>query len=164
MKVASRRWPFHVFYSVIDIAIINNWIAYKHLCQSKISRRDYILRVVEEVTENVPMGSQQHLAANTCCPRIKNVTPAAKQGHILHAALERSETETLKSAKAARGQSVENGHQKIVNCAPHKSKNSTPLRLLTLLLKCVWSCLLLQLFFSCLFRDCRFFENPLVLA
>ena len=39
VKAASRRWPVHVFYNVIDLAIINSTVLYKEKCKSKISRR-----------------------------------------------------------------------------------------------------------------------------
>ena len=38
VKAGSRRWPTHVFYYVIDMALINSWIIYKHVCNSSISR------------------------------------------------------------------------------------------------------------------------------
>ena len=38
VKAASRRWPVHAFYNVIDLAIINSWLLYKEICKSKISR------------------------------------------------------------------------------------------------------------------------------
>ena len=50
VKVGSRRWPIHVFYNVIDMALINSWIIYKHVCNSSIRRRIFIQRVSEELT------------------------------------------------------------------------------------------------------------------
>jgi len=40
VKAASRRWPVHVFYNVIDHGIINSWVLYKETRRSKISRRE----------------------------------------------------------------------------------------------------------------------------
>ena len=50
VKAGSRRWPVHAFYNVIDMALINSWVIYKKVCQSKISRREYIQKVAEELT------------------------------------------------------------------------------------------------------------------
>ena len=54
VKAASRRWPIHVFYNVIDLALINSWILFKDICKSNISRRKFIQRVVEELTGSTP--------------------------------------------------------------------------------------------------------------
>ena len=29
VKAASRRWPVHIFYNIIDMALINSWVIYK---------------------------------------------------------------------------------------------------------------------------------------
>ena len=50
MKAASRRWPMHVFYNVIVMALVNSWIIYQQVCQSSISRRKFIQKVAEELT------------------------------------------------------------------------------------------------------------------
>ena len=50
VKAGSRHWPIHVFYNVIDMALINSWIIYKHVCNSNISRRMFIQRVSKELT------------------------------------------------------------------------------------------------------------------
>ena len=42
VKAASRRWLVHVFYNVIDLAIINSWVLYKETCKSKIICRVYM--------------------------------------------------------------------------------------------------------------------------
>ena len=64
VKVASRRWPIHVFYNIIDLALINNWILFQdsvscqasdlNICKSGISCRKFIERVVEELTGTTP--------------------------------------------------------------------------------------------------------------
>ena len=50
VKAASRWWPMHVFYFVIDMALFNSWIVYMQVCQSSTSRREFIEKVVEELT------------------------------------------------------------------------------------------------------------------
>ena len=39
---AASRWPVHVFYNVIDMALINCWVVYKVVCKTIISCRMYI--------------------------------------------------------------------------------------------------------------------------
>jgi len=39
-----------IFYNVIDMALINSWIIYKHVCNSSISPRMFMHRVSEELT------------------------------------------------------------------------------------------------------------------
>ena len=50
VKAGSRNWPIHMFYNIIDMALINSWIIYNHVCNSSISRRMFIQRVSEELT------------------------------------------------------------------------------------------------------------------
>ena len=50
MKAASKRWPVHIFYNVIDMALINSWVMYKAVCKSNIRHRAYIQKVCEELT------------------------------------------------------------------------------------------------------------------
>ena len=54
VKVASKRWPIHIFYSVIDLALINSWIFFQDICKSGISYRKFIQQVVEELTGITP--------------------------------------------------------------------------------------------------------------
>lgn len=54
VKAASRRWPVHVFYNVLDMALINSWIIFKKTLNSNISRRQFIQRICEELTGHNP--------------------------------------------------------------------------------------------------------------
>jgi len=49
VKACSRRWPVVVFYNMIDIALLNSWIIYRKANGINISRRDFIMKVVEEL-------------------------------------------------------------------------------------------------------------------
>lgn len=49
VKASSRRWPVHSWYNVLDLAGINAWILYKTLTKEKISRRDFLLKLGEEL-------------------------------------------------------------------------------------------------------------------
>ena len=54
VKTGSRRWPVHVFYNVIDLALINSWILFRDICKSNVSRRRFIQLVGEETTGTNP--------------------------------------------------------------------------------------------------------------
>ena len=46
-KVASRRWPLQVFYNILDFAAINAKIVYNEINGTKISRRKFILQLIQ---------------------------------------------------------------------------------------------------------------------
>ena len=71
VKAGSRRWPIHVFYKVMDMAFINSWIIYKHVCNSSISRRMFIQRVSKELTGDTPnerLQTESNAAVARCAP------------------------------------------------------------------------------------------------
>ena len=49
-KVASRRWPLQVFYNILDFAAINAKIVYNETNGTKFSRRKFILKLIQELT------------------------------------------------------------------------------------------------------------------
>ena len=50
-KVASRRWPLQVFYDILlDFAAINAKIVYNEINGTKISRRKFILQLIQELS------------------------------------------------------------------------------------------------------------------
>ena len=59
-RSASRRWPMYIFYNVLDFAAVNAWILFRTCNSSDISRRCYILNLVNELrsphcaTKNLP--------------------------------------------------------------------------------------------------------------
>jgi hypothetical protein len=72
---ASTRWPVCVFYNIINLTIINSWILYKNMNNTQISRRTFILNLIEEIktlksqddssqnTENTPLGKRKEAAS-----------------------------------------------------------------------------------------------------
>jgi hypothetical protein len=48
-KVASRRWPLQVFYNILDIAAINAVIVYNEVLGKRMTRRAFILKLIEEL-------------------------------------------------------------------------------------------------------------------
>ncbi|CAK8672356.1 unnamed protein product [Clavelina lepadiformis] len=79
VKAASRRWPVHVFYNVVDMALINSWIIYKRVCQRKISRREYIQKIAEELTGSVEAITRKRPAEGGCGPSTTITNPVVKQ-------------------------------------------------------------------------------------
>ena len=77
IKAASRRWPVHAFYNVVDIALINSWILYKQVCQSSI--REPIQRVAEELTGSAPTVSRKRRAEEVCSPNGTNASVVVKR-------------------------------------------------------------------------------------
>lgn len=62
VKAASRRWPMHVFYNVIDMALLNGWILFREITGSSISRRKYIQQVADELTgASHSLQNQRHM-------------------------------------------------------------------------------------------------------
>ena len=49
---ASRRWPLAVWTNVLDIAASNAWIIFRKTTGSKVSRRDFILDLIEGLKQN----------------------------------------------------------------------------------------------------------------
>jgi hypothetical protein len=49
VKSASRRWPLQVFFNILDLAGINSWILYKETTGEKISRKDFLFKLAEEL-------------------------------------------------------------------------------------------------------------------
>ena len=58
VKAASRRWPVHIFYNIIDMALINSWVIYKVVCKSNFSHRAYIQKVCEELTGSLNSATE----------------------------------------------------------------------------------------------------------
>ena len=50
VKSGSRSWPLQVFFNILDLAKINSWILYKNTTGKNISRKDFLFRLVEELT------------------------------------------------------------------------------------------------------------------
>ena len=49
-RTASRRWTFAVFCNILDKSVMNSWIIYRKITQTKVSRRDFIYEVFIELT------------------------------------------------------------------------------------------------------------------
>ena len=45
----TRRWPVHSFQNTLDLAAINAWVLYKEINSIKISRRQFLQNLAEEL-------------------------------------------------------------------------------------------------------------------
>lgn len=53
VKYPTRRWPIAVWYNILNLAGINSWILYKEVNNSNISRREFLIKLVEEIFESL---------------------------------------------------------------------------------------------------------------
>jgi len=51
VRAGTRRWPVHVFYNMLDLAMINAHTLYKLIFDVRISRRAFIFQVVDELAD-----------------------------------------------------------------------------------------------------------------
>ena len=79
VKPASRRWPVHVFCNILDLAAINAWILFREATHAKISRREYLQRLVEEMTE--PIRDRRVLPTFSAKITTANERVACRAGH-----------------------------------------------------------------------------------
>ena len=48
-RSASRRWPLAVWVNIFDIVAINSYVLYKKVISNRITRRQFILMLVENL-------------------------------------------------------------------------------------------------------------------
>jgi hypothetical protein len=58
---APTRWPVQVFYNILNLAGINAWVMFKQVHGSSISRRDYIIKLIEDI---LMLVSPDHVIAS----------------------------------------------------------------------------------------------------
>jgi hypothetical protein len=49
VKAPNRRLPVQVFYNVLNLVSINSWVLFKEINNSKISRSDFIIKLIEGI-------------------------------------------------------------------------------------------------------------------
>ena len=49
VKTASRRWPEHIIYNLVDMALTNSRVINKAVCKNNFSHRACIQKVCEEL-------------------------------------------------------------------------------------------------------------------
>ena len=67
-KAQTRRWPVHVFFNILNIVIINSWVLFKDVNKSKISRRDFIIKLVEELSETTKVSRNSQKSSSNSQP------------------------------------------------------------------------------------------------
>ena len=82
VKAASRRWPIHVFFNVIDLALINSWILFRDIRKSGVSSRKFAQRVVEELTGTTPGDNAGKSAVALRNPLETNEPPEKSEKHV----------------------------------------------------------------------------------
>ena len=117
IKAASRRWPVHVFYNVVYMVFINSWILYKQVCQSSISRREFMQRVAEELTGSAPTVTRKRRDEKVCS--LNDTNAALLWNAALLAQLQSAEIGPLTCAKNVTNQCVGDVPVKSANCV-HK--------------------------------------------
>ena len=63
-RSASRRWPVAARENILDIAVINSYVLYKKITSNRITWRQFILMLVENLLEKpqpYPSNSNRHL-------------------------------------------------------------------------------------------------------
>ena len=89
-RSATRRWPMSVWGNRLDIAAINAWILYKKSTRKQISRRKFILCLVETLINRMANNS-----ADSDLPQCRpNSTTTRKRWHC-HGANCKNMTVTL---------------------------------------------------------------------
>lgn len=53
VKAPTRRWPVQVFYNILNLAAINAWVLFNSVNRTKLSRREFIIKLLEEIVESV---------------------------------------------------------------------------------------------------------------
>ena len=49
VEAGCFRWPLQVFYNILDLTAINAWIFYEECTGSKISRKEFIFSLADEL-------------------------------------------------------------------------------------------------------------------
>ena len=74
-KTGTRRWPVACFFNMLDLCAINSWILYKKTTNSNISRRKFMINLINQLCKtNKSSGEELKLE------KPKNVDVLEKRG------------------------------------------------------------------------------------
>jgi hypothetical protein len=59
VKYPSRRWPIQVWSNILNIASINSWVLFKQANNSKIARRIFLQKLVDEIVDHLKPESDE---------------------------------------------------------------------------------------------------------
>lgn len=80
VKAGSFRWPPQVLFNILDLAAINAWILYKTCTGSKISKKELLFYLAEELAgENKNIGHKSD--ASLASPSTSKVRKSCKIGY-----------------------------------------------------------------------------------
>ena len=80
-KAGSFRWPLQVFLNILDLAAINAWILCKECTGSKISRKEYIFCLAEELAGENKENICQRSDASFLSPSTSEVRKSCQMGY-----------------------------------------------------------------------------------
>ena len=85
----TRRWPVAVFYIILNLSLINAWILFKTINNSNISRRNYTIKLIEEIAQHstkystqspiTPQNKRKVLAEKPQTPNKKQTSDSPRQ-------------------------------------------------------------------------------------
>ena len=81
VKAGSFRWPLQVFFNILDLTVINAWILYKECTRSKISRKEFIFCLAEELAGENKENICQRLDASFLSPSKSEVRKSCQVGY-----------------------------------------------------------------------------------
>lgn len=77
-RSGSRRWPLYILYNVLDICAINSWVLYTKVTGSTISRRQFMLQLIEEL---VSLPSTSPVSRPPLPPDLSEAVTPSKRRH-----------------------------------------------------------------------------------
>ncbi|CAK9828056.1 hypothetical protein ANTRET_LOCUS5646 [Anthophora retusa] len=83
VKAGCFRWPLQVFYNILDLAAINAWILYKECTGSKISRKEFIFCLAEELAGGNEEKICQSSDVSVLSPSTSGVRKSCHMGYCI---------------------------------------------------------------------------------
>ena len=81
VTAGSFRWPLQVLFNILDLAAINAWILYKECTGSKISRKEFIFCLAEELVGEDKENICQRSDASFLSPSTSEVRKSCQVGY-----------------------------------------------------------------------------------
>ena len=81
VKAGSFRRPLRVFFNILDLAEINAWILYKECTRSKISRKESVFCLAEELAGENKENICQRSGASFLSPSTSEVRKICQVGY-----------------------------------------------------------------------------------
>jgi hypothetical protein len=77
VKSPCRRWPIQVFFNILNLSSINAWVLFRQSNASQISRRSFLVQLIEEicVLKNPSSASSRTAQASPTARRSSTDSP-----------------------------------------------------------------------------------------